>query len=369
METPTKGHRCVACHGEQRTTSSSRSWHRSHAERANCVVCHGFIPDLGVVIGSGNRDICQLCHSGHNASLRTIHERHTERADLSCLECHGGTRPPIDAYSGSAVGGSSRVCDLCHGNESGSAREIHEKHTDKNLDCGSCHIDANLQDDRAPMPPRDDSRRALTNRSGEQECFICHSSENASLFEIHWRHGRYKVWCYTCHEPDDGDPAGVSGPVGEPASSCYVCHYHRIYSDEQPFDIHNTHSGLLKCYVCHQTQPPLADWPREWLGGSTVSAVGDDLPGEHTIGATTLWAHPNPFNPRTTIVYEIARSSVVTVAVYDLRGRLVETLVRGEHRNSGSYTIPFEPQAASGIYFVRMQAGMEHQTAKIVLLK
>ncbi|MFQ6008864.1 MAG: cytochrome c3 family protein, partial [Candidatus Zixiibacteriota bacterium] len=95
LATPTKGHRCIVCHGEQRSTSNIADTHRKHADNANCVVCHGFIPDTGTEIGSGSRAICNVCHEGgRNASVERIHEKHVPMG-LSCLECHNDERPPV----------------------------------------------------------------------------------------------------------------------------------------------------------------------------------------------------------------------------------------------------------------------------------
>ena len=48
---------------------------------------------------------------------------------------------------------------------------------------------------------------------------------------------------------------------------------------------------------------------------------------------------PNPFNPATTIIYELADRSVVHLAIYDLRGRLVRTLVGTEALPPGAHEV------------------------------
>ena len=85
---------------------------------------------------------------------------------------------------------------------------------------------------------------------------------------------------------------------------------------------------------------------------------------------------PNPFNPSTTISYSIAEgtASHVSLKVYDLRGRLVTTLV-DEVSEAGNYTVNWDGrnkigrQVASGVYFYRLGAGDFIQTRKMVLLK
>jgi len=83
---------------------------------------------------------------------------------------------------------------------------------------------------------------------------------------------------------------------------------------------------------------------------------------------------PNPFNPSTTIAYDVRDAATVTIAVYDVRGRLVRTLVH-EEKPPGRYATLWDGTddggvgVASGIYFCRFVAGEFTQTEKIVLLK
>jgi plastocyanin len=85
---------------------------------------------------------------------------------------------------------------------------------------------------------------------------------------------------------------------------------------------------------------------------------------------------PNPFNPSTTIKFDVPEGTPVTVSlkVYDIRGRLVNTLVN-DIRQSGTYSVFWDGtddlgrQVPSGVYFYRMQAGDFMQTRKMVLLK
>jgi len=274
LETPTKGHRCIVCHGRQMPTSDFQGFHKKHAEKANCVVCHGFIPDRGTVIGSGSRDICATCHS-NGEDLRTrsteFHKKHISEG-LSCLECHGGEHPPVDVFNGVPVGGATNVCQVCHENRSPTEfsrkpEELHQEHVEKGMDCGACHAAAILQDDRQPMPAIDDGLRALVDRAGENECFHCHrGGEHAGIRKIHREHvAEQAQWCFNCHEPDDGRPQGDPGPVTEPAESCALCHDDKAYGDFTPFRVHKKHAEDVKCYACRQTMPPLFSWPGSWM--------------------------------------------------------------------------------------------------------
>jgi uncharacterized protein (DUF362 family) len=79
--------------------------------------------------------------------------------------------------------------------------------------------------------------------------------------------------------------------------------------------------------------------------------------------------YPNPFNPSTIIVFYLPRNEHVSLKVFDIMGRAIETLVEGEvpageHRLHWSAT-----GLASGIYICRMQAGDFSETIKMVYQK
>lgn len=139
--------------------------------------------------------------------------------------------------------------------------------------------------------------------------------------------------------------------------------------------------------------------PSEGAGNATIYLAGNAANGnsgssgdriytfsdtwsENTVSATplpTLVAQlkpnfPNPFNPRTTIAYELAGTQSVRLSIYSLDGRLVRHLadgVRGEGHhevlwdgfNSRGLAVP------SGTYFYRLQAGSVDQTRSMVLVR
>jgi len=84
---------------------------------------------------------------------------------------------------------------------------------------------------------------------------------------------------------------------------------------------------------------------------------------------------PNPFNPTTRIRYQVAQNERVHLAIYDLRGRLVRTLVNrvvpgGVERNvSWNGLDRFGMRVPSGVYYYRMVTPSTAQTKKLTLLK
>ena len=85
---------------------------------------------------------------------------------------------------------------------------------------------------------------------------------------------------------------------------------------------------------------------------------------------------PNPFNPSTTIAFDIPEGKEVSVRlnVYNMRGQLVRTLVN-ELKSEGSYQIQWDGtdnygrRVSSGVYFYRITTGEFSQTRKMVILK
>ncbi len=79
--------------------------------------------------------------------------------------------------------------------------------------------------------------------------------------------------------------------------------------------------------------------------------------------------YPNPFNPSTTLRYAISQNARVSLTIYDITGRKIQTLIN-EERPAGTYSITFDAGSlASGIYFARLQAGTQMTMIKMTLLK
>jgi hypothetical protein len=87
-----------------------------------------------------------------------------------------------------------------------------------------------------------------------------------------------------------------------------------------------------------------------------------------------LQNHPNPFNPTTRIRFELPVSVAVSLAVYDVSGRVVKRLVdttmpAGRHEVAWHGRNDAGQAVASGVYFYRIQAGDFIDTKRMVLLK
>jgi hypothetical protein len=88
----------------------------------------------------------------------------------------------------------------------------------------------------------------------------------------------------------------------------------------------------------------------------------------------SISSYPNPFNPETTVRYTLPSKGRVTIAVYDLRGAHVATLVEQE-MDAGAYTVEWNGRddrgnpAGSGVYFARLASPAGQRSYKMTLLK
>ena len=80
-------------------------------------------------------------------------------------------------------------------------------------------------------------------------------------------------------------------------------------------------------------------------------------------------AFPNPFNPNTTIQYNVKNSESISLQVIDISGRVVETLLE-DIIEPGNHEITWDARnQPSGIYFVKLTSGERSKTQKILFLK
>jgi hypothetical protein len=123
-----------------------------------------------------------------------------------------------------------------------------------------------------------------------------------------------------------------------------------------------------------------------WLEGETPPDIHfEEIPGQVAPFAqerrelparySLSYNYPNPFNPVTTFRYAVPQpGGSVRIAIYNVAGQRVATLVN-EQKAPGTYTAVWSGvsdggvNVASGVYFVRMEAGSFTETRKVILLK
>jgi len=126
----------------------------------------------------------------------------------------------------------------------------------------------------------------------------------------------------------------------------------------------------------NQLCPPYPSCIEDYVGEQDttnceqVSIIDETLPITYNLHN----AYPNPFNPKTTLHYDLPEDAMVSITIYDMMGRVVNTLINGS-QTSGYKTIQWdatndrnEPVSA-GLYLYTIQAGEFRQTKKMVLLK
>lgn len=98
---------------------------------------------------------------------------------------------------------------------------------------------------------------------------------------------------------------------------------------------------------------------------TAVEVTKDYTPSSYTLTQN----YPNPFNPSTFITYEIPKSGMVTLVVFDILGRQVAQLVN-ENQNPGRYSVSFSAaNLPSGIYIYQIRANEFQMSKKMTLLK
>jgi len=87
------------------------------------------------------------------------------------------------------------------------------------------------------------------------------------------------------------------------------------------------------------------------------------------VSFSILSNYPNPFNPTTTIQFSVSTLTIASLGIYDISGRLIETLVRGDFEAGEHEVIWNALNHSSGIYFVELTSGKNRSVQKLVLLK
>jgi len=117
------------------------------------------------------------------------------------------------------------------------------------------------------------------------------------------------------------------------------------------------------------------DYQGAWLMRLNVSGELNSVEGSDIVSATTLLGnYPNPFNPTTTISFNLAEAGNVNLGIYNIKGQLVKTLVN-EHLDADNHNIAWNGRdennntAASGIYFYKISTKSYSSTRKMILMK
>ncbi|NQS97151.1 MAG: T9SS type A sorting domain-containing protein [candidate division Zixibacteria bacterium] len=119
-------------------------------------------------------------------------------------------------------------------------------------------------------------------------------------------------------------------------------------------------------YFMYNEDPmPTTDGSITITTSSSHNLKGDEFPQSFRL----LPAYPNPFNHNSVLGFELRVASSVELAVYDVIGRKIQSLVSGQ-RLAGEYEVVFDGSGlGSGVYFARLKAGELQKSTKLLLIK
>lgn len=184
----------------------------------------------------------------------------------------------------------------------------------------------------------------------------------------------------------EGEPLAELDGVGSAGFDVsFSCVYQNAGGDSLPGEHHdNLFANPLFCDATvgdftlrddSQCLPENNPWG-ELIGGIGAGDCATGLPDEEKPLCFALYpVTPNPFGPRTHIVFDLPSSSDVTVAIYNIAGRRVKTMVAGAYMEAGQHVVPWNGhddtgrRVASGVYFCRVRAGGEETAQRMVLLR
>ncbi len=106
-------------------------------------------------------------------------------------------------------------------------------------------------------------------------------------------------------------------------------------------------------------------WRRSLSEVFAVKNISTEVPDAFTLSQN----YPNPFNPKTIITFELPKTELVSLTVYDELGREIETLVN-EQLHAGTYEVDWNASNyPSGVYFYTMRTEGYTETKRMILIK
>ncbi len=126
----------------------------------------------------------------------------------------------------------------------------------------------------------------------------------------------------------------------------------------------------------------LPDYRLQFIPQNNMTGAINNLPYDGTVPVgveddpavvPTIYAlsqnYPNPFNPVTTIQFSLPENSNIRLVLYDILGREVKEIAKGEYK-PGSYKVRLDASnLASGVYFYRLEAGKFVNAKKLMIMK
>ncbi len=314
--------------------------------------------------------------------------------EMGCVQsgCHSSEQDILNQHenvAGFNINGPN-LCASCHADNAlgttGTSEagifsyRMHRQHAELNLPntietCYMCHPGPTTQCLRGVM---------RTGISNPLICQDCHGSlsqvaQSISAGREPWLE-EPRCGDAACHGSNFAEEPGLlfRQSQGHGALFCSACHGspHAIFPTREANDnLQNIrlqgYAGILRdCMVCH-TSVPSSPGPHGVMF-TNITASNNALPGDFRLAQN----YPNPFNPVTNISFEISQTAFVTMTIYDVLGKRVETIVN-QKMKPGRYEVKWNAgESTSGLYFYRLMVVPENPSIavfemmkKMVLMK
>ena len=136
---------------------------------------------------------------------------------------------------------------------------------------------------------------------------------------------------------------------------------HKLFDDIPTFKVFRESTGELIDMISSDVF--------EWSNNEVYNV---ELLSEHVLPEShmLLDAYPNPFNPVTSISFEISEYAHAELSIYNINGQLVEKIIDGKY-DAGHYTYNWNANNySSGIYFIKLGVDNSYfETKKVILIK
>jgi len=213
------------------------------------------------------------------------------------------------------------------------------------------------------------------------------TSVTATSFEVNELPDYSALVVETVEDPETVEEIGVfidNECIGAEVVDTFPV-YMQVYNGDRPLEnvsfqivresalgkgIVNSGGGVAQRNMIHEDYDLSHLQRRSVDAGFSVSHAILEKSSEPLTSSSSLVAcYPNPFNPSTTLLFEIAKPSFVSVLVYNMQGRVVEILHEGVS-GKGQHELVWQPNSIeSGLYFIVLKTPGFQATQKLMLLK
>ena len=273
--------------------------------------------------------------------------------------------------------------------------------------CGSCHGDfrSNIY-----LSPSDGMNWGNLHNLHRQtmvsgDCDVCHGSSTfpVLLASSNGGDGMAAIGCMGCHGREED--TGIDNPEGSNGYGAGLRQHHHnsgvtictdCHDDADPANYSPVGEYVLPTYYANpglnHPNMPTASCNEDGSENFAGASVGQDNDGnglyddndsgcdvtavpESFLALVSVTNFPNPFNPVTTIHWVLPSAADVDLAVFDVSGHLVRTLLHGERQQEGRHDVTWSGndnaggQVPAGVYFYSLTTDAVSNVGRMVLVK